>query len=342
MLLRIISHHQLMLTKGMHLKKLLWICLLLLWAFTAEAKAAFPNESTYSFIDFLMWQARESGADNWAQLISPAGEQRSAQLIDAPFNWHPGVRIGVGHEFTEHCYDIMVAYTHYQTQATNHITGIVYSSFVGNYFVNNTDGANFGPTYNSASIRWQLFYNSVDLNLGRNFNIDPVLQCHPYIGLKATAIYQNIYTHWLNPTTPTNFTAATENLKNDFWGIGPTIGVDSTWPIYSDACQSFSLIGNITAGLLWGHWHFNEVYANDTPITITTTVSSINGAAPVAAGLLGLLWRYQFAANTEISISLGYEAQVWFNQVQFYSLNLGRINRPLSLQGGNLDIRFNF
>lgn len=320
------------------MKKLLWILL----ALTAEVQAAtFPNEPTFGFIDVLMWQARESGADNWAQLISPAGAQRSAKLIDAPFDWHTGVRIGVGHEFAQHCYDVIFAYTHYQTNASNQASGIVYSAFVGNYFVNNTDGANFGPKYNSGTIRWQLFYNSVDLDLGRNFNLGPVLQLHPFIGLKAASINQNIYTNWLNPTPPTNFTRATENLKNDFWGIGPMIGVDSTWPIYSGECQSLNLIGNIAGGLLWGHWHFNEVYANNTPITITNNVSSINGAAPMAAGLLGLQWIYQFA-KTDMSVSLGYEAQVWFNQVQFYSLSMGRINRPVAFQGGNMDIRLNF
>lgn len=321
------------------MKKLIWILLL---ALTAKVNATtFPEKSTFGFIDALIWQVRESGADNWAQKISPAGLQRSAKLVEAPFNWHAGVRIGFGHIFSQDSYDLVLAYTHYQTHASNQASDNVYSAFVGNYFANNTNGANFGPSYNSARIRWQFFYNTVDLNLGHHFTIDPVLQLHPYIGLKAASIKQKIYTKWLNPITLTDFTTATENLKNNFWGIGPTIGVDSTWPIYTGTCQSLSLIGNIAVGLLWGHWSFNEVYANNTPITITTHVDRVNGAAPMAGGILGLQWINQFA-RSDLSIRLGYEAQIWFNQVQFYSLSMGRINRPVSLQGGNLEFRFNF
>ncbi len=322
------------------MKKLIGLLLLVLSMEVVHA-ATSPNQSTFGFIDLLWWQVREGGAENWAQLITPAGVQRSAQLIDAPFPWNPGIRVGIGHEFDQNGYDISLAYTHYQATASNQVSGIVYSAFVGNYFVNNTNGASFGPTYNNANIRWQFFYNTIDLNLGQNFKLDPVLQLHPFIGLKGASINQNIYTNWLNPTTPTNFTAATENLKNNFSGIGPTIGVDSTWALFADAHQALSLIGNVSGGLLWGHWSFNEVYANNTPITVTTSVSSVNGVSPVIAGLLGFQWNKHFT-KADISIRIGYEAQMWFNQMQLYTLSAGRQNKSVSLQGGDLDFRFNF
>ena len=31
---------------------------------------------------------------------------------------------------------------------------------------------------------------------------------------------------------------------------------------------------------------------------------------------------------------LGYEAQYWLNQMQFYAYNMGRLNNVTSLQGG--------
>lgn len=321
------------------MKKLIWILLLII---TTEVHAAFSsNQSSFGFVDLLLWQVRESGADNWAQTLTITGQQTSAQIIDAPFDWNTGIRIGIGHQFNQHSYDLIFSYTHYQISAFNQTSGVVASAFDGGYFVNNTNGANLGLTYNSANIRWQFFYNTFDLNIGKKFKLNPVLQLHPFIGLKTASINQNIYTNWLNPTKPTNFTTATENIKNNFWGIGPTIGVDTTWAIYTNKHQALNIIGNIVAGLLWGHWHFNEVYHNNTPVTITTSVASVNGAAPVTAGLLGLQWLKQFS-QSNISLSLGYEAQIWFNQVQFYSLSMGRINRPTSIQGANLDLRFNF
>lgn len=319
------------------MKKLIWIVLI---AIAAEAHAVNDSHaSTFGYIDLLSWQVRESGAENWAQTISPAGTERTVQLIDAPFNWNTGIRVGIGHVFNYDGYDISLTYTHYQTTATNQASGYVYSSFDANYFVNNTNGANFGPTYSSADIRWQFLYNSIDLNLGHDFKIDSVLQAHPHLGLKAASINQNIDSNWQDPIPSTNFTVATETLENDFSGLGPTIGVDTTWPIYTGPCQSFALIGNIDGGLLWGHWHFNDVYNNNIPVTVTTHVSSVNGVAPMIAGVLGLQWTKQFA-KSDISIRLAYEEQLWFNQVQFYSLSMGRINRPVSLQGGNLEFRY--
>lgn len=323
------------------MKKLIWI---LLFALITEANAsANLNESTFGFIDLLLWEIRESGADNWAQTFhySDSGRKVAAGLIDAPFDWHSGIRVGIGREFNEHHFDITFAYTHYQAFASNQASGTVASAFDGGYFVNNTNGANLGLTYNNANIRWQIFYNTVDLNLGRNFKLDPILQLHPFVGLKAASINQAIYTNWLTPTIPTNFTSATENLKNDFSGIGPTIGVETAWVIYTGTHQSLSLIGNVAAGLLFGHWHFNEVFANNSGITITTYVNSVNGVSPVTSGLLGLQWN-TFFKKSDLSVRLGYEAQLWFNQEQFYSLSMGRANRPVSIQGGDLEFRYNF
>jgi hypothetical protein len=324
---------------SVRLKKLIWI---LLFAFTAEAHAVTSRkEPTFGFIDLLMWQVRESGADNWGQLAISSGSKTLYRVLDAPFDWNTGVRIGFGHEFNQGGYDVMLAYTHYQTTASNQASGTVISSFDGNYFVNNLDGAALDIPYHSANIRYQFFFNTVDLNLGRNYKIDSVLEFHPYIGLKAASINQYIYSNWLNPVTPTTFTAGTENLKNNFSGMGPTLGVDSDWSIYNGHHQSVDLIGNLVGGLLYGHTTFSDVYSNNQPITITIHNNSINGASPMVGGFLGLQWSSQFA-KSDISIRAGYEAQIWFNQVQFYSLNLGKIIRPLSLQGGDIEFRFNF
>lgn len=320
------------------MKKQIGIFLLLaLWG---NANAAYQSKSSFGFIDLLWWQARESGAENWAQRFSTNGTTTSVQLIDAPFSWNMGVRLGVGYEFNQRADDILLAYTHYNASANNQTSGTVASAFDGAYFANNLNGASLGLTYNSANANWQLSYRVLDLNLGRHFTIDPVLAIHPYIGLKAARINQSLYTNWFDPNTPTTFTRAAENLKNNFSGLGPMLGADTDWIIYRGSNQSLSLIGNFAAGLLYGHWDFDEVYTNNKPVTITIYVDSVNGASPVVTGLLGVQWFKQFA-QADLNIRLGYEAQIWFNQMQFYSLSMGRVNRPLSVQGGNLEFRLN-
>ena len=320
------------------MKKFIGICFLTLSAISHAATS--HEESNFGFIDILQWQVRESGADNWAEIFHITPEKTTVKLVDAPFDWNTGIRIGIGHTFNQNSNDTTIAYTHYQVTASNQAAGTVASAFDGAYFANNTNGAKLGLAYNNASVRWQFFYNTVDLNRGHHFDIDPVLQIHPYLGLKAASINQTIYTNWYSPSIPTTFTNATENLKNDFSGVGPTIGADTTWAIYTGPAQSLSLVGNIGGGILYGHWRFREVYKNNTPVTITIYVGSVNGAAPVATGLLGMQWKKQFK-QADFSVRAGYEAQMWFNQVQFYSLSMGRANRPVSIQGGNLEFRLN-
>ncbi len=321
------------------MKKLIGI-LLFISAVASNAATPIANDSTFAFIDILQWQPREAGADNWAQVFNISSGKTTVRLVDAPFPWNTGVRVGVGRTFYQ-TNDILFAYTHYQTTAKSVASGIVASAFDGAYFADNVNGASLGIAYRNANARWQFDYNTVDLNVGHHFVLDSVLQLHPFIGLKGASINQTVYTNWFTPTVAATFTKAAENLTNDFSGFGPMLGTNSTWTLVNGNDQSFSLIGNLAAGLLYGHWHFKEIYTNDKPVKITVFVSSVNGASPVVDGLLGVQWLKQFS-QSNISVRLGYEAQFWFNQMQFYSLSMGRVNRSLTMQGGNLDFQYNF
>jgi hypothetical protein len=331
------------------LKKVFFIFLL---AFTSPLYGYQHTEgSTFVFSDALLWKLREGSADNWAQELSPRNiEQQPGKLIDVPFNWDTGFRLGIGYH-GQSDWDTVATYTNYHTNATSHATGNVYSAYLGNFFADNTDGIHFGPYYQAASMRWKFLFDSVDLELGRTFHIDSVLTLRPFIGLKTAMINQSMDSHWQNPTLrdpfdpnltlPANFTSATEELKNNFWGIGPAIGVNTTWPFYTTPKQRLSVFGDVSGALLWGHWSFKDHYQNDAPISIAINNSDITSGATMARGIIGLEWTRYFSA-ADFTVRLGYEAQVWFNQLQYYSFNVGRLNNLMSLQGGTLDFCLNF
>ena len=67
----------------------------------------------------------------------------------------------------------------------------------------------------------------------------------------------------------------------------------------------------------------------------------MRSASTLATGIVGLEWigNYQ---DMNIIVQLGYEAQVWFNHVQYYSFSMGRLDTLMSLQGGVLDLYVNF
>lgn len=309
--------------------------------FAAENQSTSNGNSVFGFIDILNWQLREGAADDWAQIFASPGETQPIRVVDAPFQWNTGIRFGAGYNFEPSDNFVLASYTTYHALATSQASGIVASSFVGNYFANNTNGASLGPSYHSATIRWHVYYDVLDFDVGHRFELSKHLQLNPYVGLKAASINQHIFSNWYNPDGITTFSQATENLKNDFMGIGPALGINTLWPLFEkNNKQSVNIIGNFVGALLYGHWNFSDIYKNNTPVTITTNVNSINGTAPMAGGLLGFNYTNKFA-HSDLSVSLGYEVQMWFSQVQYYSLNGGRLNRPMSIQGLDFNLLYN-
>lgn len=285
--------------------------------------------------DFLLWQVRAGSAENWTQQISASGTNQPIKVFSIPFKLSPGVRIGISSDMQHDLWDVNLFYTWYQSKASASATatsGGMYSPYLGNFFVNNTAGNNFGPNYRSASAAWNLYYNVIDLELGRKFTAHQSLILRPFIGLKLASINQSINTTWQSPTVATTFSTATEDLKNNFWGVGPAFGIDSQWIISKRYNSTFNIIANVAGALMYGHWNFKDVYQNNTPSTKTVHVNNINGAASMIDGTLGVEWKKSIAAR-QLSLRLSYEAQVWFDQMQYYSFNMGRLNNILSLQG---------
>ncbi len=314
-----------------------------------------PAHRVSFFADLLILNVREGAADNWAQEIAPPSgiaNSGTVQLIDAPFDWNAGLRVGMARQLNDG-FDVGLAYTNFSTQATNQASGAVYSAFLGNFYVDNTDGSSFGPHYENAAVDWDFDFHAIDFEVGRTFVVDHSLTLRPYAGLKAAIIDQTIHSRWQNPINDGShvylFDSAVENLQQDFWGIGPAIGVTGTAPLHTSSSRSLRLVASPSAAVMYGHWKFSDRYQNDgptsttigTPTSIAIDASPIDGAATMARGFVGVEWTQQFAGTTA-AISFGYEAQVWLNQMQFYSFNMGRLNNLTSLQGGLIELSFDF
>ena len=332
------------------MKKLIFILSLI---FTSQLYAfQYVKGSTTVFANLLGWTVREGGDEDWGEIINQPGNNISEKNLQAAFNWNTGFRIGIGYN-NSNDWDSVLYYTSYQTKATSQVTAPaqIYSPYLGNFFAaNNTLGANNGPFYNSASLIWRFAFNTLDFELGRSFKIDKILTIRPFLGIKGAVINQKIYTNWQGPNTLnalgttvpiTSFTSASENLTQDFTGIGPSFGVNTTWPVYKISNGSFNLFGNFSAALLYGVWRFTQVYQNDAPSSVTTLVDDVHGVAPVTRAFVGIEWAGTFP-NVDANVRLGYEGQVWFDQMQLNSLNGGRLNDIMSLQGGVLDFSFKF
>lgn len=103
----------------------------------------------------------------------------------------------------------------------------IHSAFSGNFYANNTNGNGLsGPFYHDAKIKWNFLYNNIDWELVYHFN-DDKYNIRPFVGLKVAFLNQNIDTQWQTPYDNvfklpiSTFSIATENITNNFWGVGP-------------------------------------------------------------------------------------------------------------------------
>lgn len=326
------------------MKKIIFILLLTfasqLFAFQAFQK---KDDNRFAFADLLFWKASVSSSDNWSQVITSSSYFQSATINSVNFKYNTGYRVGLGYQQPFDFWDTLFYYTSYKTRGRDQESGNVYSDYVGNFFVNNTDGGSISaaPFYGLGAMQWKLVFDTLDLELGRTFNMDKLLSLRPYLGLKAAIINQSIYTSWYNPVNVATFTTASENLQNNFWGLGPVLGLKSVWPLYKGETTTFNIFGNLSGAVLWGHWSFSDHYSNNLPMSVTVNHSDLNGASTMARGLVGLEWGGKIS-KADLSARLGYEAQVWLSQLQFYTYNQGRVNNLLSLQGGILELCINF
>ena len=237
-------------------------------------------------------------------------------------------------------FDMTLYYTNFCTSASSQASGEVYSAFMGNFYIGNTDGGDYGPYYRHASIQWDFSFHSIDFEIGRNYAIGENLELRPFLGLKAAIINQSIKSHWSDPVDTIkhtyDFSSATEDMDLNFWGIGPSLGVTMTMPLCKKDKYNLKLFGTPSGAIMFGHWKFTEQYDNDQPASVTIDMSPITGAATMLRGVVGFEWEQYFCRATS-TVRLGYEAQVWLNQMQFYSYNIGRLNNVTSLQGGFLE-----
>ncbi len=154
---------------------------------------------------------------------------------DPRFDWDWGFRIGAGYEFPCSPCDIGVYWTH-----LNSCTGR-------------------GSTGNDH--RWKIDFDYVDVLFSCSYYVSPCFVLTPFGGLRWANIDQKLRTNFITTVDGTS-TLSTGSAKDDFWGVGPLVGVDGEWAI---GCGC-SFYGDIDIGILYGRFHTKS---NSTDVTAT-------------------------------------------------------------------------
>lgn len=287
------------------------------------------------FANALYWHASE-GID-WAFTITIEQNLETVDFKTFSFGWDPGFRVGIGYNMEYDQWDIQAYYTWFSTEEKATTSGDITSPFLGSKVALYT-------SYQAAKIDWKIRFNIIDLDLGRSFLVSHFLSLRPFVGIKGGWIDQTIHTKWQNPLIlgVRNFLTASENIKNNFGGGGPKVGINGKWILGNSGNNYFSLFGDFAAAYMWGNWTIRDQFIGILS-TASIEVGSRNLGAFMLQGLIGIRFDCNFDKDrSHFSMKIGYELEDWFNQYQVFDNLTGGQNNDLILQGLTVDLRFDF
>lgn len=309
--------------------------LVMLMAITAQVNGIDYNQSTYcetdcyckpNFCDFqigslnfhadlLYWRPElcglESAFGNTTIATTVSQSAITTTTVkesdkEPDFRWNTGFRIGTDATFG--CFDLALDWTHFKGHAK---------------FCEHKQHGN-----------WRIKYDVIDLILSRQFCMMSCFQLKPYIGLRGALIHQKLKsqlkTLFTSPLLGNNTVFTSKDDKEDFWGIGPQIGLDVDWYL---GCN-FSLYGSFAVVTYYG----DVKGKNFDTDTFTKTVSVCNGKRKHCFNNigtdaeLGIRWDRCLTClcNCEVNLML----KLGLEQHRIYDFsNLGS-DGTLSLDGG--------
>ena len=279
------------------------------------------------FCDMLYWRASEEATAVWSDVVPVTSPSFSAETLR--FDWSPGFRVGCGYQPDADSWDVKLYWTNLRTSQEAEAGGLAivipqfFSGFVGGnqcYF-------------NVAAIDWTLNYNTIDLELGRKITIGESAWIRPSMGIKAAIIKQDIHTYLTDYLLDIT---AEERVAHDFWGLGPSFGIDGAWNL--PKCNNLSLVGSFAGDFLFGQWNVNDAYVrtDDNPQfgkyqTYTTSMKDSSLGVPTLRGFLGLQWAHK--GKIAITAQAGYEMQWWANQQRLLMFQQLPMHGDLTLEG---------
>jgi hypothetical protein len=308
--------------------------------------------------DFIWWNASQEGISYAATgFVTDDGTDPFASASKGKYDyvgsdWAPGFKVGLGLKLSHDGWDLYSQYTWLHASDSSSLSrenGVAYTGSLLPF----EDGPTVGG--NKVKADWDLHFNVIDLELGRNFYLSQFLTMRPFIGFKATWQDQDLKVttesnqfeidgNGQQPSTPVTGPFVHKNAT-DVWGIGVRGGLNVSWYM----SKNWSFYGDLAWTTMWTD--YDTLTRSDTLYDSTTGNSKtyfnvsnddLYAVKYIGEMELGLRWEMWFYDdNYHFAIQAGWEQQVWVNWGQFVEI-LDHINHDLSLHGLNLKFRFDF
>lgn len=257
--------------------------------FGANTASANPHLDGYGWFlsaDALVWRLYDSSDAVGLAVSNPAVNMDAVQgsMRHAEFDWAWGFRTAIGY-FAEHDkWDTNFGFTWYQTDASRGISASGPSVAATEY--GNPETVLNAGTYTHSSTKWKVHYYDLVWELGRNFFVSKYLAVRPHAGIRTSWFYEH---RNVGLSTATQVDKFNIYDRNNYWGIGPRVGLDGTWWFG----RHFNMFSSLSAALLWGRF---KVLSTSQEFGQTTLADDVRG------GKSGMVPNMQFA------IGLGYDS----------------------------------
>lgn len=294
--------------------------------------------------DFLYWKATENGLTYALRANSPMDDPLTGkiQFKDPHFRWDYGFRLGFGYNIPHGDWDLYVNWTHFNTGAHDHAKPKENSGLFPVWaFPAGTLNIGFVP---EAKAFWKLNLSIIDLELGKEFFVGKKLTLHPHLDVRTVWVDQHYTVDYIDRTTP--FFDQVK-MKNDYWGIGPRLGIDLQWMLR----WGFSINGSADAALVYGEFDISQHEEDkESPSNHLRFHEEMHNAIAITDLGIYLSWDYMFSHDQyHIGLQVGWEQTIFFEQNQlfrfldpFYQGSIVSNQGNLMLQGITLSGRIDF
>jgi hypothetical protein len=290
--------------------------------YSKDMALACPSDF-YFHADYLLLQPKQEGLEyamtntNTSNTFPiTGGEILGFSNDNRDWDWDSGFRVGMGFYLNHDAWTIDLNWMWFKIneEASNAATN---SEVLIPFWIVPGSNQAVPLTNNTASARWHLSMNVLDLSIGKPYHVSRYFIMNPFFGIRGAwfdqhyrARYGGLYG---NGTVFQN--GAEMDGRNDFWGVGTRAGMNTEWLLGG----GWELLANLSFSFLFSKFDVDQEMALGTG----TASNSFNLDFKHYQNTtnmelqLGVAWGAYFNKHQHhISLQLMYEFQEWFNQNQ--------------------------
>ena len=329
-------------------------------AHTANARPTKDNNNWYITVDVLYWKAGVGGTEFAYSDNNPTPSYPvKGRTKEIDFSWDWGARVGLGYNFCHDGWDLYAEYTYFSNGSSSSTSGgcnsIVMPLRGG--ICTAGDAANAQTFFASrAKSQFDFDFDSIDLNLGRNYFLSKYLSMRPFFGAKTAWIDLEQVTRYCGgsgnvvfcglPINALGPNTVKINESSDFWGIGPEVGFNGKWHL----AKGFSFFADGLGALLYGYFDVDhkEKLSNIGSRRIKLS-GNTHKMVPTAQIFAGVSYDIFFDCDRQhFGFRVGYDGQYWWRANQMLKiddaapLKYERWSEDVSMHGLTVDFRWDF